>query len=297
MMIKERSWSSSNYRFGFNGQEKDDEVKGEGNSVDFGARIYDSRSGKWMSLDPLMRKYPGYSAYSYCIDNPIFYVDPDGRDIDIGNIKGKNGYETGLRMLGASNSWRGFVNQFASTSSGDNPYGVNVSGSMSDVSLTFSMQMSGSSINETKFQFKVKGEFVDRSKLEPGDVIEGVAISVNVVAIPGNAEKSIGSKSSKAMFNEGTVATIILSHEALLHGQKMSQLLEASRREDGSIDYEKLMKLEDESGGEDPHHQELVDGKATLLESAISEVQNSQQVSGRTREHIVIKRGTGQKNW
>jgi RHS repeat-associated protein len=45
------------YRFGFNGQEKDDEVKVEGNSLDFGARIYDSRLGRWLSLDPLQAKY------------------------------------------------------------------------------------------------------------------------------------------------------------------------------------------------------------------------------------------------
>jgi hypothetical protein len=38
------------YRFGFNGQEQDNEVSGEGNSYDFGARIYDSRLGRWMSV-------------------------------------------------------------------------------------------------------------------------------------------------------------------------------------------------------------------------------------------------------
>lgn len=33
------------YRFGFNGQEKDDETSGNGNSIDFEARIYDDRMG------------------------------------------------------------------------------------------------------------------------------------------------------------------------------------------------------------------------------------------------------------
>jgi len=39
-----RSYTSDSYRYGFNGMEKDDEVKGTGNSLDFGARIYDLRS-------------------------------------------------------------------------------------------------------------------------------------------------------------------------------------------------------------------------------------------------------------
>jgi hypothetical protein len=36
----------SSYVYSFNGAERDDEVKGSGNSLDFGARIYDSRLGR-----------------------------------------------------------------------------------------------------------------------------------------------------------------------------------------------------------------------------------------------------------
>ena len=49
-------WSNS-YRYGFNGMEKDDEVKGSGNSYDFGARMYDSRLGRWLSIDALSHVY------------------------------------------------------------------------------------------------------------------------------------------------------------------------------------------------------------------------------------------------
>src|SRR5690606_35298 len=72
-----------NYRFGFNGQEKDNEVKGVGNSLDFGARIYDSRLGRWMSLDPLATKYPSLTPYNFTGNNPIFFVDRDGKKINI----------------------------------------------------------------------------------------------------------------------------------------------------------------------------------------------------------------------
>ncbi len=70
----------SGYRFGFNGMEKDDEAKCEGNSYDFGARIYDSRLGRWLSLDPLMKKYPGFSPYNFVSNCPLSIVDPDGRE-------------------------------------------------------------------------------------------------------------------------------------------------------------------------------------------------------------------------
>ncbi|MFH2095809.1 MAG: hypothetical protein ABIJ16_08895, partial [Bacteroidota bacterium] len=42
------------HRFGFNGQEKDDEITGvTGSHLDFGARIYDARIGRLLSIDPL----------------------------------------------------------------------------------------------------------------------------------------------------------------------------------------------------------------------------------------------------
>ena len=74
---------SENYRFGFNGMEKDNEIKGKGNSYDFGARIYDARLGRWLSLDPLANKYPGWSNYNFCLGNPILFIDPDGKDVKI----------------------------------------------------------------------------------------------------------------------------------------------------------------------------------------------------------------------
>ena len=76
-----RSFNGNSYRRGFNGMEKDDEIKGGGNSYDFGARIYDSRLGKWMSVDPLQAKYAYLSPYNFTANNPIFYIDPDGRKI------------------------------------------------------------------------------------------------------------------------------------------------------------------------------------------------------------------------
>jgi|GEM_PF-2196532 len=80
MVMPGRSFSSENYRFGFNGMEKDDEVKGGGNSLDFGARIYDPRLARWLGIDPLVSKYPSLSPFSAFRNNPILFVDPDGKE-------------------------------------------------------------------------------------------------------------------------------------------------------------------------------------------------------------------------
>lgn len=74
---------ATSYRFSFNGMEKDDEVKGLGNSLDFGARVYDSRLGRWLSPDAFEKKYPHLSTYCAMGDNPNLFVDPDGNDIII----------------------------------------------------------------------------------------------------------------------------------------------------------------------------------------------------------------------
>jgi RHS repeat-associated protein len=52
MLQPDRKWSLGSYRYGFNGKENDNEVKGEGNQIDFGSRIHDPRVGRFLSVDP-----------------------------------------------------------------------------------------------------------------------------------------------------------------------------------------------------------------------------------------------------
>gem|GEM_PF-7085898 len=70
--------STTNYRYGFNGKEEDDEVKGDGNQQDYGMRIYDTRLGRFLSVDPLSKKFPYYTPYQYAGNKPIWCVDLDG---------------------------------------------------------------------------------------------------------------------------------------------------------------------------------------------------------------------------
>jgi RHS repeat-associated protein len=83
MQMGGRNDPGDGYRYGFNGMEKDDEVKGSGNSYDFGARMYDSRLGRWLSIDPLSGSNSHISTYCGMENSPIALADPDGKDAEI----------------------------------------------------------------------------------------------------------------------------------------------------------------------------------------------------------------------
>jgi len=63
-------------RFGFNGQEKNKEV----NTVTFKYREYDSRIGRFWSVDPLFRSYPWNSTYAFAENRVIDGIDLEGRE-------------------------------------------------------------------------------------------------------------------------------------------------------------------------------------------------------------------------
>jgi RHS repeat-associated protein len=85
--MPDRANQSVNYRYGFNGiacpvhevsGEKDKEFTNSTSHYDFGARIYDSRLGRWLAVDKFASVMPFYTPYRGFLNNPIVYVDPSG---------------------------------------------------------------------------------------------------------------------------------------------------------------------------------------------------------------------------
>jgi hypothetical protein len=77
MLMGERTFSGENYRWGFNGQEKDNEVSGNGNSNSAEFWQYDSRGRRW-NVDPVVK--PFESPYVSFACNPIYFIDDVGKD-------------------------------------------------------------------------------------------------------------------------------------------------------------------------------------------------------------------------
>jgi RHS repeat-associated protein len=73
-----RKYNQGTYRYGFNGMEKDDEVKGEGNSYTTHYRLLDVRIGRWLSTDPLKAHFPYQSPYISVDNKPIIRADKNG---------------------------------------------------------------------------------------------------------------------------------------------------------------------------------------------------------------------------
>jgi RHS repeat-associated protein len=67
-----------NYRYGFQGQERDDEVKGEGMSYNYEYRMHDPRVGRFLSVDPLAPDYPWNSPYAFSENRVIDAVELEG---------------------------------------------------------------------------------------------------------------------------------------------------------------------------------------------------------------------------
>ena len=73
-----RAYNPALYRFGFSGKENVNEVEGIGDQIDYGMRGYDPRRGQFWCVDPLTKKYPWNSTYSFAEGNPIAFIDLDG---------------------------------------------------------------------------------------------------------------------------------------------------------------------------------------------------------------------------
>ncbi|WP_282162852.1 RHS repeat domain-containing protein [Ulvibacterium marinum] len=78
MLLPNRHGNSSDYRYSFQGQEQDPEIKGEGNSVNFTFRMHDPRINRFLSVDPLEYAFPWNSPYSFAENDLLRSIELEG---------------------------------------------------------------------------------------------------------------------------------------------------------------------------------------------------------------------------
>ncbi len=95
MLLPNRHANTSDYRYGFQSQEMDDEVKGEGNSLNYTFRMHDPRVGRFFAVDPLAHEYPWYTPYQFSGNRPIDMKELEGLEpTEAGKVEGETQYAT-----------------------------------------------------------------------------------------------------------------------------------------------------------------------------------------------------------
>lgn len=91
-----RGLNQGDARFGFQGQENDREIKGNGNSVNFSFRMHDPRLGRFFAVDPITAEYAYNTPYSFSENRLLDAIELEGKEIllvhsirDMGNGKAK----------------------------------------------------------------------------------------------------------------------------------------------------------------------------------------------------------------
>jgi RHS repeat-associated protein len=80
MLMPGRHGADGDYRYSFQGQESDPEIKGEGNSVNFSFRMHDPRIGRFFAIDPLEQKYPWFTPYQFSGNRVIDTYELEGAE-------------------------------------------------------------------------------------------------------------------------------------------------------------------------------------------------------------------------
>ena len=117
--------------YGFNGKEENEELGLDWS--DFGARNYDASLGRWMNIDPLAEKYTSISPYTYTLNNPVIYTDPDGMRVEWGdNLSSEEKQLLGSLITKLRRSSKTFDKVFGNLHSSKNVYKVGGKGASGD---------------------------------------------------------------------------------------------------------------------------------------------------------------------
>lgn len=206
------------YGYGFNGQEKDDEIKGAGNSYEFLFRIYDPRLGKFLSTDPLEGEYPWNSPYAFAENRPIDGIDLEGKEWQNFMSGFKNPGELEIKLPNAETAER-------------QVYSVTVTNtkmSFADFKKNFKSSPQDFLTNsKAEFNAPVDGEG------EPSQFKVGSYIKIDIVGLMNNSYVMVKALNEA---EDGSLSATFVTMEG--HVEKGIINFTLSQDEDGNINFE-----------------------------------------------------------
>ena len=102
------SWKQDNFRF--TGKENLPET----GYTDFGARFYDNIVPRFITQDIKSEKWNMVSPYSYALNNPLIYIDPDGMDIDVSELLKSKDHAEAFIIFAKTKEGNAFLSNYAS---------------------------------------------------------------------------------------------------------------------------------------------------------------------------------------
>lgn len=151
------------YKYGFNGKENDNDIKGEGNQQDYGMRIYDPRVGRFYSVDPLTKSYPWYTPYQFAGNKPINSIDLDGaEEYESYEAYAKDKGSSALaKMDGSDGAWL-YSDRISKSKVWSNAMAAITKNSWKDKFHQYAIQIYGEksgTIQEVQFSFEVVRDY------------------------------------------------------------------------------------------------------------------------------------------
>ena len=183
---------------------------------DFEARNYNSALMRFTTPDPLREKYYGISPFVYCLNNPLRFIDPDGRDIILFNVTHRNNSgrpdgtrgevsaktNAALKDLLRTKEGRSFFGQFAKAGDVVGGHKFNQDGKYSSINLTI-------------FDYSWEKE---TGNIIPSETDGSISVSEDKVTLKissyGQDKNDIGET---------------LTHETQLHGTKAGDQIEGKK--------------------------------------------------------------------
>ena len=200
-----------NSPYKFNGKELDEET----GFYYYGARYFDPRISIWQSVDPLAEKFPDQSPYSFVFNNPMRFVDPDGRAPDDIIVKGKLAQKY-VDQLNSSSSLKITRNEktgkLSATGEAKTEHDIQLLNAIKDEKITVNINATDKNKKDGKFIFgdsfdgsqkKKNGVVVAKQTINPNhaEVIEEfVGMDKGSVAKHGTLESYFGAQQSPGAY-------------------------------------------------------------------------------------------------